>query len=81
MADLQLNQFAAPEIRAASDDKSVVIGLYGVPGSGKTFLLNQVKQELGETHFAFYEGSKMIDTVVPGGIDPFQNMEEQEKAH
>ena len=80
-ADLQLNQLAAPEIRSASDHKAVVIGLYGVPGSGKTFLLNQLKQKLGQTHFAFYEGSKMIATVVPGGLDAFQSMEEQEKAH
>ncbi|KAK3171839.1 hypothetical protein OEA41_003923 [Lepraria neglecta] len=80
-ADLQLNQFTTPEIRSASDHKAVVVGLYGVPGSGKTFLLNQLKQELGQTHFAFYEGSKMIATVVPGGLDAFQGMEEQVKAH
>ncbi len=80
-ADLQLNQFTTFEIRSTSDHKAVVVGLYGVPGSGKTFLLNQLKQELGQTHFAFYEGSKMIATVVPGGLDAFQSMEEQEKAH
>ena len=74
-ADLQLNQFTTFEIRSTSDHKAVVVGLYGVPGSGKTFLLNQLKQELGQTHFAFYEGSKMI--VVPGGLDAFQSMEEQ----
>ena len=67
--------------RPASDHKAVVVGLYGVPGSGKTFLLNQLKQELAQTRFAFYEGSKMIDTVVPGGLDAFQNLEEQEKRH
>ena len=80
-ADLQLNQLTTPEIRSASDHKGVVVGLYGIPGSGKTFLLNQLKQKLGQTHFAFYEGSKMIATVVPGGFDAFQSMEEQEKAH
>jgi len=80
-ADLQPNQFTTPEFRSASDHKAVVVGLYGVPGSGKTFLLNQLKQELGQTHFAFYEGSEMIATVVPGGLVTFQSMEEQEKAH
>ena len=79
MADLQPTKFTTSEIRSASDHKAVVVGLYGVPGSGKTFLLNQLKQELGQMHFAFYEGSKMIDTVVPGGLDAFQSMEEQEK--
>ena len=67
--------------RSASNHKAVVVGLYGVPGSGKTFLLNQLEQELGKTHFAFYEGSMMIATVVPGGLDAFQSMEEQEKAY
>ena len=81
MADLQPNQFTTPKVRSASDHKAVVVGLYGVPGSGKTFLLNQLKQELGQTHFAFYEGSKMIATIIPSGLDAFQSMEEQEKAH
>lgn len=80
-ADLQPNQSTIPEIGSASDHKAVVVGLYGVPGSGKTFLLNQLKQELGGTHFAFYEGSEMIATVVPGGQTAFQSIPEQEKAH
>jgi len=80
-ADPQLNQSTANETRSASNDKGVVVGLYGVPGSGKTFLLNQLKQELGKEQFAFYEGSKMIATVVPGGLDAFQKLEEQEKVH
>lgn len=81
MADLQLNQPTTPENRSAFDHKAVVVGLYGIPGSGKTFLLNKLKQKLGQTQFSFYEGSEMISTVVPGGLDAFQSMEEQEKAH
>ncbi|OCL13444.1 hypothetical protein AOQ84DRAFT_372188 [Glonium stellatum] len=79
--DHELNQSTAPETRSASNDKAVVVGLYGVPGSGKTFLLNQLEQELGQEHFTFYEGSKMIADVVPGGLDAFQKLEEQEKEH
>jgi len=37
--DPQLNQWTANETRSASNDKAVVIGIYGVPGPGKTFLL------------------------------------------
>jgi len=77
----QLNQSTAKEPRSASNKKTAVIGLYGVPGSGKTFLLNQLEEELGKEHFAFYEGSKMIASVVPGGLDVFQKLEEQEKVH
>lgn len=81
MADLQPNHSATSDIQSASDHKAVVVGLYGIPGSGKTYLLNQLKQKLGETHFAFYEGSTRIDTIVPGGLKEFQHMGEPEKAN
>ncbi len=80
-ADPQRNQSTALEFRSASNDKAVVVGLYGVPGSGKTFLLNQLKQELGQDHFEFYDGAKMIANLVPGGLDAFHKLEEQEKVH
>ena len=78
-ADPQLN--TALESRAASNNKAVVVGIYGIPGSGKTFLLKQLKQELGQEHFAVYEGSEMIANLVPGGLDAFHKLEEHEKAH
>lgn len=75
------NQPRTPESFPASYKKAVVVGLYGVPGSGKTFLLEQLKRKLGEEHFAFYEGSEMITRVFSGlgGLDEFQKLEEQEK--
>ncbi|KAI9778576.1 MAG: hypothetical protein M1839_007969 [Geoglossum umbratile] len=66
---------------SASNNRAVVVGLYGVPGSGKTFLLDQLERELGQEHFAFYEGSSVIATVVPGGLDAFRKMEKREKTH
>jgi uracil phosphoribosyltransferase/phosphoserine phosphatase/adenylate kinase len=81
-ADPRLNQSKALESRSSpNNNKAVVVGLYGVPGSGKTFLLDQLKEELGEEYFAFYEGSKMIATVFPGGLDAFQTLDEGEKEH
>jgi uracil phosphoribosyltransferase/adenylate kinase/phosphoserine phosphatase len=77
--DPPLNQSTVLEDRSISNDKPVVVGLYGVPGSGKTHLLNQLSQELGQEHFAFYDGSQMIAHVVPGGLDAFQKLQEQEK--
>ncbi|KAG0636937.1 uracil phosphoribosyltransferase-domain-containing protein [Tuber brumale] len=65
----------------ATSDKAVVVGIYGVPGSGKTFLLDQLKNELGQEHFEFYEGSNMIANLVPGGLDAFKKLNEQEKLH
>ena len=81
MADLQLNQSTTPELKSASNQKAVVVGLYGLPGSGKTYLLNQLKQKVGEMQFVFYEGAKMIADVVPGGLDAFDNMGEIDKTH
>lgn len=62
-------------------NKAVVVGLYGVPGSGKTFLLSQLRQSPGSEHFAFYEGSEVIANLVPGGLGEFQKLEEPEKQH
>lgn len=61
------------------DKKAIIVGIYGLPGAGKTFLMNQVKEELGDQRFTFYEGSAMISRLVPGGFDAFQKMEEEEK--
>jgi hypothetical protein len=69
----------ASESQSAAKDKPVVVGLYGIPGCGKTFLLNQLKKQLEQKHFMFFEGSKMIANVVPGGLEAFQSMGDGEK--
>ncbi|KAJ7706627.1 uracil phosphoribosyltransferase-domain-containing protein [Mycena metata] len=45
-----------------------VIGLYGVSDT-----------ELGQQNFAFYEGSVVIDALVPDGLDAFKRMNDQDK--
>ncbi|CAG8135650.1 unnamed protein product [Penicillium olsonii] len=59
--------------------KPVIIGLYGLPGSGKSFLLNILKCGLSQAEFSFYDGSQMIATVTPGGIQAFQKLNDDEK--
>jgi len=50
----QVNLSTAFESCSASkSNKAVIIGIYGVLGSGKTFLLDQLKKELGQEDFAF----------------------------
>ncbi|KAL2818252.1 uracil phosphoribosyltransferase-domain-containing protein [Aspergillus cavernicola] len=58
-----------------------VIGLYGIPGAGKTFLLDQLKEELGQELFEYYEGSDVIQSMVPGGLDAFHELAEVTKTH
>ncbi|KAH7120460.1 uracil phosphoribosyltransferase-domain-containing protein [Dactylonectria macrodidyma] len=66
-------------IRAAP--KPTVIGLYGISGSGKSFLLSQLRQELDPARFAFFEGSDMIASLVIGGLDAFHQLDEGRKSH
>lgn len=75
------NQSSISEVQSSFHKKPTVIGLYGVSGSGKTTLLKELRNMLGQDHFAFYEGSEMIASVVPGGLGPFQESGEQEKVH
>jgi uracil phosphoribosyltransferase/phosphoserine phosphatase len=58
---------------------SIFVGIYGVPGSGKSRLLHALKFSLPHEEFSFYEASEMISTLVPGGLAAFQHLPEQTK--
>ncbi|KAI0141191.1 uracil phosphoribosyltransferase-domain-containing protein [Hypoxylon sp. NC0597] len=58
--------------------KPVVIGIYGLPGSGKSFLLDQLKYGHRHEEFRFYEGSELIAKLVPGGLEAFQKLDKRE---
>ena len=66
-------------VSSTANNAPVIAGIYGIPGSGKTFLLHQLEQELGREQFEFYEGSQMIASLVPGGLSRFREMTEQDK--
>lgn len=59
--------------------KPVIIGLYGVPGCGKTYLLKKLKEILDEGKVGFFEGSAIIDHLVTGGLDKFRTLNDEEK--
>jgi len=80
--DKQSIQLTGTKANSVSNDfKPIVVGIYGIPGCGKTFLINQLKRELGESHYEFYEGSQMIASLVPGGLAAFQKLDEEHKSH
>ncbi|SCO78224.1 related to 2-3-cyclic-nucleotide 3-phosphodiesterase [Fusarium oxysporum] len=59
--------------------KPTVIGLYGLPATGKSTVLEGLRNKLGETEFAFFEGSDVISYLVPGDLKAFQKFEDPEK--
>ena len=77
--DPQPAQFTAYGAGGLPKRKPIVVGLYEVPGCGKTYLLNELKQKLGERSFNFQEGSETITSVVPGGLDAFKKLDEHKK--
>lgn len=74
----ELNGSTSPS-GAITHNKPVVVGIYGVSGCGKTYLMNQLKVELGQELFEFYEGSEVIDSLVPGGLEAFKKLDENKK--
>lgn len=71
----------SPERREASPQPApCVIGLYGIRGCGKSFMMNKLKHELGDSDFHFFEGSEVIDSVTAGGLATFQEFSEEDKA-
>jgi len=60
-------------------DKPIVIGIYGIPRSGKTHLLNELKQLLGDNQFQFMDSSDVLDRITPGGLQTFKLLGEDAK--
>ena len=57
----------------------MVVGLYGISGSGKTYLLNQLKQTLSQKQYLLFEGSEVLAGVVPGGLDSFKQLSKDDQ--
>ncbi|KAK0702499.1 uracil phosphoribosyltransferase-domain-containing protein [Apiosordaria backusii] len=60
--------------------KPVVVGVYGIPGCGKSSILHELKNKLGEDQFSFHEGAQVIASLLPGGLAAFHQANQDEKA-
>ena len=58
--------------------RPVVVGIFGVSGSGKTFVLDALKHAHG-TDYILAEGSEVISRLVDGGLQAFQAFDEAHK--
>ncbi|KAF2666577.1 hypothetical protein BT63DRAFT_311709 [Microthyrium microscopicum] len=63
----------------SSGDKPSVLGIFGVPGSGKSYILGKLK-ERDMCRCNFYEGSEVLDGIVPGGLKRFEELDEASKS-
>ncbi|KAM3466048.1 hypothetical protein NHJ6243_001125 [Beauveria neobassiana] len=68
-----------PDSDKKKKEKPIIIGLYGLPGSGKSTLMNELKLRLDHEKFIFYEGSELISAIVSGGLAAFAKLDKQEK--
>jgi uracil phosphoribosyltransferase/phosphoserine phosphatase/adenylate kinase len=75
------NMTSAPEMSASQPSKPTIIGIYGISGCGKSYRLEQLKQDatLQAQRFVFYDGSELIDKVTPGGLEAYKAMEKDQK--
>ncbi|KAK4198703.1 uracil phosphoribosyltransferase-domain-containing protein [Triangularia verruculosa] len=70
-----------PNSSLPGSSNPVVIGVYGIPGCGKSSLLRELSDRLGEEQFNFLEGSQVIASLLPGGLAAFHQASNDEKAH
>lgn len=66
------------QVQSPLDKNPMVVGLYGISGCGKSYLLKELQEELGNQDFAFFDGSAMLEKVV-GSLDAFNKMNAQDK--
>ncbi|KAL2880979.1 hypothetical protein SGCOL_003632 [Colletotrichum sp. CLE4] len=57
-------------------NKPIIVGLYGLPGSGKSYFLRHLKTYFGVgNRFQYYEGSEVIGNLVGGGLEAFKRLD------
>lgn len=57
---------------ASESPMPTIIGIYGVSGCGKSYLLEQLKAQFDEKPFLFYEGSEQLAKTAKTTLDDFK---------
>ncbi|KAJ5053754.1 uncharacterized protein L3040_000045 [Drepanopeziza brunnea f. sp. 'multigermtubi'] len=60
-------------------NKPMVVGVYGIQGSGKSHLLSELKKSLDPDSFCFFDGSATLRRFTPGRFEQFNSLPEAEK--
>ena len=60
-------------------NQTKIVGIYGVSGVGKSYVLKKLQTLLNREEYAFFEGSDEIARVTAGGLQAFKLMKEHDK--
>ncbi|KIY68252.1 hypothetical protein CYLTODRAFT_453691 [Cylindrobasidium torrendii FP15055 ss-10] len=82
MAFAQVELATTDAAASIQNTKPTVVGIYGISGCGKSFLLNHLSQndlaDLGD-RISYYDGSAVINAHVHGGLAAFKSMQPHEQ--
>ena len=62
----------AAVMKYPDEKRPIIIGIYGLPGAGKSHLLGELEQMLGTGQFFYFEGSEILAKFVQGGLEAFK---------
>lgn len=71
---------ALSKVSTSTTPNNTVIGIYGLPGSGKTYLLDQLRYDHTLSNFLFIDGSMIIECAVDGGIKACKKLDSRQQA-
>ena len=66
---------------SSSPPRDIIVGIYGISGAGKSYLLRDLEESLGRDIFQFFEGADEIASFVQGDLHHFQSLGQPAREH